>query len=161
MGECCFAQNGPRELAFRDARIVDSVSAEGLFFRAGAWEKYQERKDNDIDHHINDRKSKIVEYFHIVHNCPNFGVSKFLGGDGTMIDFVVKIECLDGMYTAEISHIDVVLNPSLGVLYGEGGALYENLYNRKQLKMGKKIVEFLSGYAESMFEEIYGFMSGQ
>lgn len=37
--------------------------------------------------------------------------------------------------------------------------LYENFYNRKQLKMGKQIVAFLFDYTDKMFEEIYGFIS--
>lgn len=52
------------------------------------------------------------------------------------------------------------MNPDLGILYGENGMLYENLYSRAQLKMGKKIVDFLSDYTDEIFDEIHRFMSG-
>lgn len=160
VGASSFAQEGPAELTFKNTRIVDGASDEILFSRAEKWEKEMERKDHDIDHHINDKKSKLVEYFVVVKDCPNFGLSPFLGGDGTGMSLLVKIHARNGSYTAEISHIDVWYNPDLGILYGENEELYEDLYNRKQLKMGKEIVAFLVDYTDALFEEIYGFMSG-
>ena len=159
-GVCSFAQEGPAELAFKNTRFVDGASKETLYARAEAWEKNMERKDRDIDHHFNDKKLKLVEYFVVVKNCPNFGLSPLLGGNGTGMSLLVKIHTRNESYTAEISHIDVWYNPDLGILYGENGELYEALYNRKQLKMGKEIVDFLYDYTDAMFEEIYSYMSG-
>ena len=158
-GVCSFAQEGPAELTFKSTRFVDGASKETLYDRGNKWTHYRDEKDGVYCAPGYDSRMP-VEYFHIVQDCPNFGLSKFLFRYGTAIHFIVKIYCRDNSYTAEIDRIEVWMNPDLGILYGEDGMLYEDLYNRKQLKMGKEIVEFLYDYTDDMFEEIYEYMSG-
>lgn len=159
-GFCCFAQDGPKELTFLNTRFVENASKETLYARAEAWEKHQLKEDGTYNSIINKSDEKLIRYFHIINDCPNFGLSKFLYRYGTAIHFNVDIYCRDNSYTAEIHRIEVWMNPDLGILYGENGMLYENFYNKKQMKMGKQIVAFLFDYTDAMFEEIYGFMSG-
>lgn len=160
-GAGSFAQEGPAELTFKNTRFIEGASKKTLYARGNAWTHYRDKKDG-IYGASEYNSSKPVEYFHIVQDCPNFGLSPFLGGlDHSCISFNINIICREGSYTVEISHIDAYLNPDIGILYGKNGCLYENLYNRKQLKMAKKIVAFLFDYTDEMFEEIYGFMSGE
>lgn len=159
-GICCSAQEKPKELTFLNTRFVEGASKEELYSRGNKWTHYRDEKDG-IYGASGYNSSKPVEYFHIVQECPNFGVSKYFSRYGSAIHFNIKIVCRDGSYTAKISRIEAWLNPDLGILYGEIGMLYENFYNRKQLKMGKQIVAFLFDYTDKMFEEIYGFMSGE
>ena len=158
-GVCSFAQEGPAELTFKNTRFVDGASKETLYLRGRDWQHYRDEKDGITNAALYDSDTPIY-YHHPIKNCPNFGISPFLGVGGTEIRFSLRIYCRNGAYTAEISNIDVWYNPDLGILYGEDGILYEDLYNRKQLKMGKEIVEFLYDYTDAMFEEIYGYMSG-
>lgn len=158
-GFCCFAQDGPKELTFLNTRFVENASKEELYSKGRDWQHYRDKKDGVYNATLYD-VSKPVEYFHIINECPNFGLSPFWGGlDHSRISFIVNIVCKEGMYTAEISHIDAYLNPDLGILYGENGMLYENFYNKKQMKMGKQIVAFLFDYTDTVFKEIYEFMS--
>lgn len=159
-GASCFAQEGPAELTFKNTRFIEGASKKTLYARGNAWTHYRDKKDGIYGASGYDSR-KPVEYFHIVQECPNFGLSPFLGGlSQSRISFNINIICRDGSYTVEIGHIDAYLNPDLGILYGKNGELYEDLYNRKQLKMGKEIVAFLVDYTDALFEEIYGFMSG-
>ena len=159
-GASGFAQEGPAELTFKNTRFVDGASKETLYARGNRWTHYRDEKDGVYCARGYDSR-KPVEYFHIIQDCPNFGLSPFLGGlSQSRISFTINIICRDGSYTAEIFHIDSYLNPDIGILYGENGTLYEDLYNRKQLKMGREIVDFLYDYTDAMFEEIYSYMSG-
>lgn len=159
-GASSFAQEGPAELTFKNTRFVDGASKETLYERAEAWEKRQLEEDGTYNSIINKSDEKIIRFFHIINDCPNFGLSEFLYRYGTAIHFNIDIYCRDNSYTAEIHRIEVWMNPDLGILYGEDGMLYEDLYNRKQLKMGREIVDFLYDYTDAMFEEIYSYMSG-
>ena len=159
-GLCSFAQEGPKELTFLNTRFVDGASKEVLYSRGRDWQHYRDKKDNAENSAIYDSEKPVV-YHHLVRKCPNFGVSALLGGEETGISFDLKIYCRSESYTAEISQINVWYNPDLGILYGENGTLYENLYNKKQMKMGKQIVAFLFDYTDEIFKEIYGFMSGE
>lgn len=160
-GASSFAQEGPAELTFKNTRFVDGASKETLYARGRDWQHYRDEKDDIRVNYALYDSSKPVACYHIIKKCPNFGLSPFLGGlSQSRISFTINIICRDGSYTAEIFHIDSYLNPDIGILYGEDGMLYEDLYNKKQLKMGREIIDFLYDYTDAMFDEIHGFMSG-
>ena len=113
-GICCSAQEKPKELTFLNTRFVEGASKEELYSRGNKWTHYRDERDGIYGASGYD-SSKPVEYFHIVQECPNFGVSKYFSRYGSAIHFNIKIVCRDGSYTAEISRIEAWLNPDLGI----------------------------------------------
>ena len=79
-GVCCFAQEGPAELTFKNTRFVDGASKETLYLRGRDWQHYRDEKDDIIINYALYDSSKPITYYHIIKECPNFGLSPFLGG---------------------------------------------------------------------------------
>lgn len=147
-----------KELTISRVRFVEGVSQKELYKRAEDWRIYQEDLDGKFNYATNDILSCIVEYNYDDSNCPNFGVSRLLVADGTSLYFKVAIECFDGKYISKIKGITVCWNPSMGRLYGENGELYPEYYTKGELKMGKKIVEYLYAKSDEIFDFIEEFM---
>ena len=159
VGVWSFAQREPKELTFSNTVIMKGVSKDELFKRALRWGDDMERIDGLGTSRHEYFKEKSVNHHCIVKDCPNFGLSKLLMGTGTDINFFIKINCHNQSYTATVSHINVSWNPHFGILYGENGALYDGYYNKKELKTGNKIVDYLSDYSDVIFNEIKDYMT--
>lgn len=99
--------------------------------------------------------------FVILENCPNFGVSEFLGGGSSGISIEIEVIAKDNAYTIYAKRIHSFDNPSLGVLYGENGQLYPELYTKKQLKLSVPIIEYVSDIADGIFREFDEYMQQQ
>ena len=94
-------------------------------------------------------------------DCPNFGISEFLGGSNSEISIDIKVIAKDNAYTIYATHIYSWNNPSLGVLYGENGQLYPDMYTKKQLKLSVPIIEYVSDIADGIFREFDEYMQKQ
>lgn len=91
-------------------------------------------------------------------DCPNFGVSEFLGGGPTRISIEVNVVAKDNAYTIFASNIFLFFNPMWGTLYGENGQLYPELYTKKQLKHSIPIIEYVSDRVDEIFREFDEYM---
>ena len=97
----------------------------------------------------------------ILENCPNFGISEFLGGGNSSISMEIEVIAKDNAYTIYAKRIHSFDNPSLGILYGENGQLYPELYTKKQLKLSVPLIEYVSDIADGIFREFDEYMKKQ
>lgn len=149
----------PPELTFQDLRFVKGMSKDTISERVRMW--YHSKDD------LWNNKREGIHYqygeaylLYVINDCPNFGVSKFLGGGGTSISFDFKVEANNGYYVAKIMKMQSI-SPSFYAFYGVNGELFPECYNKRQLKLAKQILQYIFERSQLIFDEFAAYMGAE
>ena len=154
------AQEEPKMLTFSHTVYYPGMSKREIKWKAYEWYREKEGKGEGIHFHES-TENNYGNLTIFMTDCPNFGVSEFLGGGNSRIAISFEVIARDGAYTIYATQIDTYYNPMLGILYGENGQLYPELYSKKQLKLLAPIVEYVSDIADGIFREFDEYMQQQ
>lgn len=159
------AQEEPKMLTFSHTVYYPGMSEKDIAKKANAWLKSCGDLRSCFYHfYSNDSHRGLYNWGYITYqlkDCPNFGVSEFLGGGSSRTSIEIEVIAKDNAYTIYVTRIDSWYNPSLGILYGENGQLYPELYTKKQLKLSVPIIEYVSDIADGIFREFDEYMQQQ
>ena len=147
----------PPELTFQDMRFVKGMSKDTIAERVRTW--YHSKDDlwnnkREGIHYDSDRLHYVIT------DCPNFGVSKFLGGSGTLISFYFTIVPMDEYYIARVYHISSD-GPNIFCYYGANGELFPECYNNRQLKLAKPLLKYIFERSQLIFDEFAAYMGAE
>lgn len=72
--------------------------------------------------------------------------------NGTQVSFSLVVSPVGKYYTITIYCIAIQSNPSIGILYGHGGSLFEECYTKRQLKLAKPILSHVIDISDELFD---------
>lgn len=162
-----FAQRGPGSepglLEFKHTTFVEGMSKQDIEKKANEW---MESVGNLLESPFlkcerGREKYQFVNRLHYVFSKQfRLGLDKIVpgGGGDTFLDFMVDIYCKDGLYIVTVYNIASNGTPNLYKYYGENGALYPEMYTKRQLKHSVPVIEFIMDRADEIFKEIDDYM---
>ena len=152
------AQEKPKMLTFSHTVYYPGMNGMDIAWKAKEW---LISRFGLLHYFNNDSVYNRGYIYKNLENCPNFGISEFLGGGSSRISIEIEVIAKDNAYTIYVTRIDSWDNPSLGILYGENGQLYPELYTKKQLKLSVPLIEYVSDIADGIFREFDEYMQQQ
>ena len=149
-----FAQRGPGSepglLEFKHTTFVEGATKPELEEKATAWMKSVGHLVEPPFITLEDGREKNHSVYRLMYAFSN----KFRLGEETNVFFMVDIYCKDGLYIVTVYDIDTAGFPYIYKYYGENGALYPELYTKRQLKQSVPVIEFIMDRADEIFKEI-------